>query len=73
MRGFLIIYTVRSTGKDNAFVVILFYFFGRNFVVGLDFGIHLLRTNTPCDELVILTAKIQNKNLIHCVTSFLTS
>lgn len=43
MRGFLIIYTVRSTGKDNAFVVILFYFFGRNFVVGLD--LHTLAQN----------------------------
>ena len=60
--GCRVIDTVGATGKDDALVSGFLDFRHSDFVVRLDFGIHLMLPYPPCNELVILSAEIQDKN-----------
>ena len=62
--------TVGAAGKDDTLVPGLPDLGYRDPIEGLDFCVHLLFPNPPGNELVILSAKIQNQNFFfHRITS----
>ncbi|MPM53520.1 hypothetical protein SDC9_100288 [bioreactor metagenome] len=59
MRRSFIIDAVRSARKNDAFIVVFFYFLDR---CGKrqDLRINMLLTNSACNQLIILSAEIQH-------------
>ena len=72
-RGTFLIDAVRSAGEDDPLRVHFFDLIQRS-PVGIDLAVHLAFPDAPCDQLIILTAEINDDhffllNIIHMQSS----
>ena len=60
-RGILFVHAVRTTSKDDTLRLQFLNFF-QCFVVWIYFAVYMIFTNAACNQLIILTAEIDNNN-----------
>ena len=70
--GSHIIDAVGATGEDDAAIALCHNLLRGDAVIGLDFSVHIQVANPAGNQLVILTAKVQNEDFFHRL-SFLFS
>ena len=61
MRRLLVIDAVWTACKNYALISGVFYLI-KVYFIRLDFGKNVLFTNSPCDELIVLPAEVENEN-----------
>ena len=66
--GSHIVDAVGATGEDDAAIALCRNLLRRNAVVGLDFSVHIQVTDPAGNQLIILSAKIQDEDFFHSVT-----
>ncbi len=59
LRRIVFIDAARTTGEDDA-LGLKFFDFSNGFVIRVYFTVYVVFTDAPCNELVILTTKIDN-------------
>ena len=63
-----VVHAVGSTGKNDSLIACSLDFLRRNLVIGFDFRIDMMFPDSAGNQLVILTAKVQNKDFFFHLT-----